>query len=194
MDFDRDRVGAALAALGEQLRLAGERYELVVIGGSGLLTLGLIDRTTRDVDLLALRREGELIDPRPLPQSLLDARDRVADDFGLPRNWLNVAPSGLLDLGLPAGFADRLERHDHGLALTVWLASRLDQIHFKLYALADQAPGGKHDLDLRALEPTREELLAAARWAITHDPSEGFQLELTGALAYLGVEDADLGA
>jgi len=194
MDFDRDRVGTALSALGEQLRLAGERYELVVIGGSGLLALGLIDRTTRDVDLVALRREGELIDPRPLPQSLLDARDRVADDFGLPRNWLNAAPSGLLDFGLPAGFADRLERRDYGLALTVWLASRLDQIHFKLYALADHSPGSKHDLDLRALEPTREELVSAARWAITHDPSEGFRLELTGALEYLGVEDADLGA
>lgn len=167
MEIDRDRVDAALTALGEQLRLAGERYELVVIGGSGLLALGLIDRTTRDVDLVALRRGDELVDPRPLPQGLLDARDRIADDFGLPENWLNAAPSSLLGFGLPAGFVDRLERRDYGLALTVWLASRLDQIHFKLYALADQAPGSKHDLDLRALEPSREELVAAARWAIT---------------------------
>lgn len=48
MDLDRIRGEAALSALGEQLQLAGERFELVVIGGSGLLALGLIDRTTRD--------------------------------------------------------------------------------------------------------------------------------------------------
>lgn len=194
MDFDRDRAGAALAALGEQVHLAGERFELVVIDGSGLLALGLIDRTTRDVDLVALRKSGDLVDPRPLPQSLLDARDRVAGDFGLTENWLNAAPGDLLDLGLPDGFAARLERREYGPALTVWLASRLDQIHFKLYALADHAPGSKHDLDLRALGPTRDELLAAARWAVTHDPPEGFRHELGAALAYLGVEDADLGA
>jgi hypothetical protein len=34
----------------------------------------------------------------------------------------------------------------------------------------------------------------AARWAITHDPSEGFRQEVLRVLVYLGVEDADLGA
>lgn len=194
MDFDHDRAEIALTALGEQLHRAGEQFELVVIGGSGLLTLGLIDRTTRDVDVIAIRREGELLDPRPLPQGLLDARARIAEDFGLPDDWLNAAPSSLLDFGLPDGFVQRLERRDYGPALTVWLASRLDQIHFKLYALADHAPGSKHDLDLRALDPTRDELLAAVRWVVTHDPSEGFRHELSAVLAYLGVEDADLGA
>jgi len=194
MDIDRTRGEAALSALGEQLQLAGERFELVVIGGSGLLALGLIDRTTRDVDLVALRESGNLVDPQPLPRALLDARDRVAGDFGLAENWLNAVPAGLLDFGLPDGFEGRLERREYGPALTVWLASRVDQIHFKLYALADHAPGSKHDLDLRQLEPSREELLAAAGWAITHDPSEGFRLELTAAMRYLGVEDADLGA
>jgi hypothetical protein len=99
----------------------------------------------------------------------------------------------LLDFGLPAGFASRLVRRDYGPALAVWFASRLDQIHLKLYALADQGPG-KHEADLRALEPTRNELIEAARWTITHDPSEGFRTELLGALAHLGFEDADLDA
>ena len=168
-------------------------YATECIGGAGLLALGLIDRSTRDIDVVALRRGAELVDPDPLPPTLLEARDRVADDFDLPREWLNTAPASLLDLGLPEGFADRLERRAHGPALTVWLASRVDQIHFKLYALADQAAGSKHDLDLRELEPTRVELLTPARWTITHDPSPGFQQELLRALAHLGVEDADLG-
>lgn len=52
----------------------------------------------------------------------------------------------------------------------------------------------KHLADLRALEPTPDELVVAARWARTHDPSEGFLNLLTETLAYLGVEDAGLGA
>lgn len=134
------------------------------------------------------------VDPRPLPPALLEARDRVAADLALPQNWLNAGLSDLLGFGLPCGFAERLEAREYGPAFTVWFASRLDQIHLKLYALADQAPGSKHDLDLRALEPTPDELVAAASWAVTQDPSEGFRLGLTAALAYLGVEDADIGA
>lgn len=55
---DSRRVDTVLAALGEQLTAADERYELVVVGGSGLLALGEIERSTRDVDLVALRRGG----------------------------------------------------------------------------------------------------------------------------------------
>lgn len=86
-------VDDVLSALGEQLNRAGERIELVVIGGSGLLALGLIDRSTRDVDIVALRRGAELVDPRPLPDSVIEARDRVAADFALPEDWLNAAPA-----------------------------------------------------------------------------------------------------
>jgi hypothetical protein len=194
MALDRTGAKEALAALGELLAQGGERFELVVIGGTGLLSLGLIERPTRDVDVVALRRGADLFPAEPFPLALLEARNRVAADFDLPESWLNAAPSSLLDFGLPAGFAGRLERRDYGPALTVWLAGRLDQIHFKLYALADQAPGTKHDLDLRALEPTQAELVMAARWAITHDPSEAFRQEVLRVLVYLGVEDADLGA
>jgi len=34
----------------------------------------------------------------------------------------------------------------------------------------------------------------ASRWALTHDPSEGFRQELEAALAHLGLADVDLGA
>jgi hypothetical protein len=54
--------------------------------------------------------------------------------------------------------------------------------------------GGKHFADLRALEPTVDELLAAARWARTHEPSEGFLGVLTEVLDYFEVADGDFGA
>lgn len=44
----------------------------------------------------------------------------------------------------------------------------------------------KHFDDLRRPDPTKHELLEAAAWAQTHDPSEGFRQELRGALRDLG--------
>lgn len=100
-------------------------------------------------------------------------------------------PTDLLDFGLPEGFLGRLERRDYGRALTVHFASRYDQIHFKLYALVDRGPG-KHEEGLKALDPSEAELLAAARWSRTHDPSEGYAGILRMALEHLGVSDADI--
>lgn len=181
-----------LSALGEQLAALRQRFELVVIGGSGLLALGLIERSTRDVDLLALRAGKELGSAKPLPAVLEAARDQVARDFSLPADWLNPGPTDLLEFGLPEGFIDRLEHRDYGDYLTAYFASRYDQIHFKLYALVDQGPG-KHEADLRALSPTEEELLAAARWSTSHDPSDGYAQLLRDVLIHLGVDDVDLG-
>jgi hypothetical protein len=182
-----------LSALSEHLAAEGESYDLVVIGGSALLVLGAITRATADIDVLAFRDGATLIKATPFPPALVAARERVSRDFGLPARWLNPGPTDLMDLGLPAGFVERLQPHTYGPALTVQFASRLDQIHFKLYALADQGPG-KHESDLRALAPTRGELLRAARWARTHDPSDGFEQVLHEALSHLGVEDVDLRA
>ena len=141
---------AVLSALGEQLAVAGEQFELVVIGGSGLLALGVIERSTRDVDVVALKDGEGLLSADPLPPALIAARDLVTRDFALRDDWLNPGPTGLLDLGLPDGFLDRLEHREYGPALTIYLASRLDQVHFKLYALVDRGPG-KHERDLKAL-------------------------------------------
>lgn len=182
-------ISALLTALGDRLAHARARAELVVIGASALTILGLVERPTRDVDVVALLDGDVLRRAKPLPPRLTEARDAVAADFGVSDGWLNAGPSDLLDFGLPDGFVKRLERREFGEALVVHVASRFDQIHFKLYALVDQGVG-RHEEDLRALQPTRDELLAAARWARTHDPSDGFRQELEGALRYLGVEDA----
>jgi hypothetical protein len=188
-----DAADALLSALGEQLASLGSAYELIVVGGSALLALGLVDRPTKDVDLVALRDGATVRSAHPLPSDLIEARDRVARDFGLPASWLNDGAADLVRFGLPDGFLDRAERRDYGRSLTVLFASRLDQVHFKLYAAVDQGPG-KHETDLRALEPTEQELIAAARWSMTHDPSEGYRGQLVQVLRMFGVEDASLDA
>ncbi len=158
-----------------------------------MLALGMIERATRDVDLLALRDGDELTKPEPLPTELVAARERLRRDFRLPHDWLNAGPASMLDLGLPEGFAQRLEERRYGPALRVHFASRLDQIHFKLYALVDQGPG-RHESDLRHLHPGEQELIAAARWTRTHDPSPGFRDGLERVLRHFGVEGVDLGS
>jgi hypothetical protein len=185
-----DRLKEVLAALGEQLTLAGFPVHIVVIGGSGLVAIGTVSRATRDVDVVALSRDGELKSSDPLPEALLAAAEVVARDFRLAPDWLNAAPTSLLEIGsgLPAGFAERLITREFGPALTVSFASRIDQIHFKLYAAADRQEPRDFD-DLRALEPTADELKAAAAWARTHNAPGPFDEALTRTLRTLGVGD-----
>jgi hypothetical protein len=175
-----------LSAVGEQLTLRGEGYTIAVVGGSALIALGLVSRTTRDVDVVAVLQDEELVSAEPLPAGLIEAANIVARDFGLPSSWLNTGPASLFDLGLPDGFAGRAEQHSYGESLQVLFASRLDQIHFKLYAAVDHG-AGRHLTDLQALTPSDEELIQAARWSETHDTSEGYRAMLANALKHFGV-------
>ena len=189
LSLEPSRIDAALSALGEHLGAADTPFEIVVIGGAALQVLGLITRPTADVDVVAILDQG-LRSADPLPAPLAAAAHRVAVDFRLPDDWLNPGPTAMLQWGLPEGLVGRLTARSYG-ALTAHFASRFDQIHFKLFAFADLG-GGRHEADLKALHPTREELLAAAAWARTQDPSEGFRGVLAEALEGLGVDDADL--
>jgi hypothetical protein len=192
MEITDETIDLLLGALGDQLQALGSHVEIVVIGGSALTALGLVRRATRDVDLLAIAENGELRRAEPLPQALVAARAAVAADFGLGEDWLNAGPTDLLKWGLAEAFMSRVVTRPYGTALVVHFASRFDQIHFKLFAMVDQG-GGRHETDLRALNPLQDELTAAARWSITQDPSPGYRSVLVGALQALGVNDADFG-
>lgn len=181
MSFPFSRFEEAFRLLDERMAFGGfPPVKLVVCGGAALMATHLGTRqVTKDVDVVALLdEEGRLIDPEPLPDFLLREIAVVADTLSLPKNWLNNGPSrgdgGIFRLGLPEQFVERLSRHDIGSRVTLFFIGRYDQIHFKLYAAVDRS-GGYHADDLMALAPTGEELLAAARWAMTHDPSEGFR-------------------
>ena len=187
MDIDKLTLDEALRTLGEVLEARGLTYEIVAIGGSALMLLGLISRPTRDLDALALVEDGTYIPADPLPPPLAEAVVSVGRALGLADDWLNPGPTELLRFGLPEGFEERVECRRFG-GLTLQVAGRSDQICFKLYAAVDQGGGSKHASDLRKLEPTRDELLTAARWSRTHDPSEGYREALVATLIALGVE------
>lgn len=183
-----EQLDTALSALGEQLAATGDAAHLVVIGGSGLLAIDVITRSTQDVDVVALERHGQLVSADPLPPAIAGAAALVARDLGLLPTWLNPGPTSLLKLGLPDGFASRLIAHVYGPALRVSFASRVDQIFFKLYAAADRREP-RDFADLRQLAPTPEELRAGARWARTHNMPGPFDDALARTLADLGVVD-----
>jgi hypothetical protein len=191
--MSHDNIDQALSLLAGRLDLAQtDPVRLVICGGSALIAMSLRRRTTRDIDVVALLSADQVpISPDPLPDFLLRAADQVARDLGLFEGWLNNGPSrgegGLFQMGLPEGFVGRLTEKKYGPRLAVYFIGRLDQIHFKLYAAADQRDG-THLNDLKALHPTAAELEAAARWAMTHDVSEGFKMVLKELLTQLGHE------
>ncbi len=181
-----------LGALGEQLAYsAGGPYGLAVCGGSALNVLGLITRTTRDIDVFALVDQGQLVPCPAMPADLAQAASRVAMDFSLPPDWINVQAAVLQPERLPKGLTSRWVRRDYGTRLAVYYIGRVDQIHFKLHAAADRGDRTTvHFADLQRLNPSPDEIRMAARWACeTQDPSDGFRIVLRECIDALGFKD-----
>lgn len=172
------------AALGELLAAEGMEFGIVVLGGAALNLLGIVERTTRDVDVLAITSSTlgdgllSLTPPEPLPEPLKRAIDRVARDFRLPEDWVDTTMGLQLQTGLPPGLERRIHWSRYG-GLVVGLVDRYDLIYFKLYAAADSGgPASVHYQDLIALRPSSIELQEAATWVRKQDPSAGFSIIL----------------
>jgi len=190
--LDKATIENLLTALGKQIESMKQGpINIVICGGASLNVLGQIRRTTKDIDIMGIyerERSGKLnVREAVLPKWFMDAVDRVRKDFNLPESWINVGPTSIVRFGLPKNFEKRLVKKRYSKALSVYYISRLDQIHFKLYASADR--GGHHVDDLVALKPKNKEIEKAALWSMTHDVSEGFRLVLKDLLAKLGFKD-----
>lgn len=72
MALDASLLDHALRALGAVLEQRGRRFEIVTVGGSSLLLLGLGHRATRDLDVVALVEGGRYVRATPLPDSLAE--------------------------------------------------------------------------------------------------------------------------
>lgn len=184
----RESLDRVLNALGATLAERGLSYEILVVGGSGLLLLGSISRTTKDVDVVAIRLEGDFREVSSLPEPLRDAAAATARAFGLSDDWLNIGPADLMFFGLPEGYRDRLQVSTYG-GLTVHAAGRVDQIALKLYAATDATRLRDLD-DLRAIKPSESELVAAAEWVMAHRLLR-LRYDVVYLLRELGVDDAD---
>ena len=170
----------ALTALGELLAADGEAARLVAVGGAALRLLGLVDRTTTDVDVIARvpTASGRGVEhPEPLPEPVVRAAAAVARDLGLPSDWLNTEIAAQWRTGLPPGLGDDLTWLRFGGppgGLELGLVGRRTLVALKLFAAVDRGPRSVHFQDLRALAPTRSELADAAAWVRTQDESPVF--------------------
>ncbi len=182
-------IGEIFTALDRQMEIhGGIPMGLVVCGGTALAALGLVMRTTKDVDILGMvlnTPNGLIIQKiKEFPRWLIEAANKVGRDFDLPENWLNLGPASQVESGLPEGFEGRLVRRRYGKYLTIYFISRIDQIYFKLYAAVDR--GEYHVQDLHTLKPTQEEIERAAKWVVTQDVSITFKLLLKDFLEVQG--------
>ena len=94
MAFSYKTIETALKLLDGRLLLNGSKdFALAVCGGTALNALQLVERTTKDVDVVALLSiHHELVDPAPFPRELDIATHEVAETLNLPSNWLNNGP------------------------------------------------------------------------------------------------------
>ncbi|WP_157621532.1 DUF6036 family nucleotidyltransferase [Salisaeta longa] len=181
--FGPEQLEDLLTAVGDLLEAEGERMGIVVVGGASLSLLGLVKRTTSDVDVIAAATpdpsgpdssgEETLTPPDPLPPPLRRAIQTVARDYGLPSDWMNTAIGPQWDLGLPPGLKEDISWRTYG-GLRVGLVGRRTLIALKLFASVDQGPESVHVQDLVALEPTPDELHRAAEWVRSQDASPEF--------------------
>jgi hypothetical protein len=194
-DLDNSaEIEEALRRLGELLEVRGQRYHIVVIGGSAVNLLGVRSRATTDVDILAFagpdaRGVLRLRPPdEPLPEPLSTAAQTVARDLGLDPHWLNTGPASQWRTGLPPGLESRVWWRDYG-NLSVGIADRRDLVFFKLYAAADdRGPESVHFQDLAALTPTDQELEAAAAWVRGQDPSPDFSQRVSQVIQHARIQ------
>jgi hypothetical protein len=195
MDFAGSAdVDEALGLVGELLAAEGYAYAVTILGGAALNLLGIVARTTADVDILAFATPGAGTapdpatlrePPEPMPEPLARAARSVARDLGLDPHWLNTGPALQWRTGLPPGLEHRVHwrRYD---ALWVGVVDRYDLVFFKLFAATDSAgPRSVHYQDLLALRPSAAELDAAAAWVRTQDASPEFADILQRVVAHV---------
>src|SRR5713226_3511009 len=83
--FSRARIVAALQALGDELTSQGVRGQIFVVGGAAMALAYSTRRVTKDIDAV--------FEPKAV---IYTAAARVAEQLGLPGDWLNDAVKGFL--------------------------------------------------------------------------------------------------
>jgi hypothetical protein len=163
---------------GDLLKADGEEAAVVVVGGATLNLLGIVRRTTSDVDVIAqaFREPGgrlRLGQAEPFPAALERAIETVARDLGLEPDWMNAVVGKQWVAGLPPGIEHDVEWRGYG-GLRVGLVGRRTLIALKLFAAVDQGARSVHMQDLLALVPADVELAEAAAWVVTQAAAAEF--------------------
>ncbi|MCH8247248.1 MAG: hypothetical protein IH951_12685 [Bacteroidetes bacterium] len=178
MNIDDTLLTELLSALGAHLERNNCPITIIVVGGASLTAYGLIDRTTKDVNVIArveiVDGEKRLVRATPFPSAFVEAVSRVSRDYNLQSDWLNAVIDKQWEFGLPPDFEEDISWNSFGV-LNVGFVGRSGLIPLKLFAAIDQGPTSKHWQDLLALEPTQVEINKAADWVRSQDIGTEFK-------------------
>ena len=165
-----------IEAFDRHLVRLGLRFEGVVIGGSALGLMGVIQRPTRDFDILV---------PELTPAMASAARDFATAQrragLELLDDWFNNGPMQLGEV-LPIGWRERVLPVFDGQALALSTLGRSDLLLSKLFALCDR---GTDLPDCIALAPTAEELTECVPWLALQDGNELWPAHVRATVADL---------
>ncbi len=139
-----------IPAFDEFLSTQGLWFEAIAIGGSALSIMGIINRTTQDLDLLSF----------PIPPAIATASKVFAIHHGIQNNWLNTGPIDLIR-SFPDNWRENLVPLYSGKSLVLKTLERQLFINVKFWAMCDRA----RDIDdLLAMAPSSLELNKAVEW------------------------------
>jgi len=147
-----------LDSLDAKLQVRGELRELTVCGGGALLILNIIDRQTRDIDVIAPE----------LDSVLKEVAAEVGREFGLEPGWLNNGPASL-SRDLESGWETRVQIIYSGQRLKMYTLSNHDLLASKLFAYCDR---DENDLsDILKMCPSVSEIESLRNWVLARDAS-----------------------
>lgn len=95
--LSRSKIITALQALGDELTSRGVHGQVFIVGGAAMALAYSSRRVTKDIDAV--------FEPKSI---VYHAAAKVADDLGLPEDWLNDAVKGFMP-----GDDPRVRRRPH---------------------------------------------------------------------------------
>ena len=154
----KEEIERALSTLSRRMALSSaDDLEVLCCGASALCVLGILSRSTMDVDVLGIISDESILVPcehfSPEMETAIAASGR---ELGLPNDWFNGSASTLLQRSLPIGALERSGKH----------RMKYGQRHLK---------------DLEEISPTRSEILHAIEWMSSWKSNQAFR----DRLAYL---------
>ena len=189
----KEEIEHALTVLGRRMALDGAPdLEVLCCGASALCMLGLLSRSTMDVDVLGVVVQDRDLDPcEDFPEGMERAIANAGLELGLADDWFNGSASCLLKRGVPEGTLERslTHRRTFGPCLTVRFLDRRDQIALKLFAAMNPADGIRHLKDLEEISPLAEEVSHALAWMGGWESSAAFRAKLKVLVEGLGFEN-----
>jgi len=178
----KEEIERALSTLSRRMAHSGAQdLEVLCCGASALCVLGLLSRSTMDVDVLGIISDAKEVVPcehfSPEMEFAITASGR---ELGLPDDWFNGSASTLLQRTLPIGTLERYKKHRQvfGECLVVRFLDRMDQVALKLFAAMDPKDGQRHLRDLEEISPTRPEIIHAITWMTAWKSNQAFRARL----------------